>query len=119
MNILALNVRTFGKPKIIRYVSKNAFSPKPKVDSAILAIDIYKKPAASCDLKTYFSLISRAFLHKRKTLRNSLKDSGAVEFLEKAGIDPSRRPETVSIEEWETLTKLFSAFFDHRLHHRQ
>lgn len=100
MNVLALHVQTFGKPSIVCHVSKNNFKPKPKVDSAIIKIE-FNKPASAFNPDEYFSLIHRAFAHKRKMLRGTLP----IELLSKAKIDPTRRPETLSMEEWEQMVK--------------
>lgn len=99
MNVLALHVQTFGKPKIIATVSRHNFQPVPKVDSAILKIEFYKNVVVS---KKYFELIHRGFSQKRKMLRSLLPP----EFLAKTGIDPTRRAETLSIEEWEKLAQI-------------
>lgn len=100
MNVLALHVQTFGRPKIIAPVSKNNFRPRPKVDSAIIKIDFPKTAEINVDLGRYFDLIHCAFSQKRKMLKNSLPEA----LLTKANIDPARRPETISIEEWIKLT---------------
>lgn len=98
MNVLALHVQTFGKPKMVATVSRHVFSPKPKVDSAIIRIDFPppKEGHLAFNVERYFSLIHSAFGHKRKMLRATLP----VELLKKADIEPTRRPETLSIEEW-------------------
>lgn len=106
LNILALNVQTFGKPEIISYVKKENFYPKPKVDSAILKITPYKKPAANCNLEKFFKLIHSGFAKKRKKLYNSLPPELNKEIIKKANIDPNRRAETLRIDEWEKLTNL-------------
>lgn len=104
MNVLALHVQTFGKPRILFYVSKNNFYPAPKVDSTVIKIEFPKtaqeKNPKSAQLKKYFGLIHRAFSQKRKMLRKTLP----AQLLEKAGIDPKRRPETLSVEEWHRIS---------------
>ena len=100
MNVLALHVQTFGTPKIIATVSKGSFRPVPKVDSAIVRIDFFKEPPM-IDYEKYFSLIHRGFSQKRKML-GSLIDRT---LLEKVGIDPARRAQTLSVGEWEKLLK--------------
>lgn len=100
MNVLALHVQTFGNPKIIVGVSKNNFNPRPKVDSAIIKIEFPLKPKINVDYDKYFSLIHRAFGHKRKMLRSSLPE----ELLNRAKINPMRRPETLNVEDWANLT---------------
>jgi 16S rRNA (adenine1518-N6/adenine1519-N6)-dimethyltransferase len=110
MSLLALSVQVYGNPRIASLIPAGAFFPSPKVDSAVLCIDIYKSPQIKPELlTTFFKLIKAGFSQKRKTLRNSLSSglhispSHAEEFLITAGIDPMRRAETLSIEEWSTL----------------
>lgn len=112
MSLLALSVQVYGKPRIATHIPAQAFFPAPKVDSAVLVIDIYPSPLIQTDLRdTFFRLMKAGFSQKRKTLRNSLSSglhippTRAAELLTAAGIDPQRRAETLSIEEWETLSK--------------
>ena len=106
MNVLALHVQTFGTPKYIATVGRANFTPAPKVDSAIIRIDLDTPKTDIAHytpkfLKTYFGLIHSAFAHKRKMLRATIDHV----LLHAAGIDEMRRPETLSIEEWQMLTK--------------
>ncbi|MBI2453895.1 16S rRNA (adenine(1518)-N(6)/adenine(1519)-N(6))-dimethyltransferase RsmA, partial [Candidatus Peregrinibacteria bacterium] len=100
MNVLALHVQTFGRPQILAAVSRHNFRPEPRVDSAIVRID-FPQPAQKFlfSLQDYFALIHRAFSQKRKMLRATLP----VELLTKAAIEPTRRPETMTIDEWKRL----------------
>ncbi|MBU1954135.1 16S rRNA (adenine(1518)-N(6)/adenine(1519)-N(6))-dimethyltransferase, partial [Patescibacteria group bacterium] len=107
-SILSLNVQIFGKPEIIATVGPANFFPAPKVDSAILKIEVYEKPLIT-NLKL-FSQISRiAFAQRRKTLGNTIKNftranrEETEKLLKSINIDPSRRPQTLSIAEWEKL----------------
>lgn len=109
MNILALNVQMFAKPRYLFTVGKGAFQPRPKVDSAVIEITPFQKPLIHDPekLKQCFALVSAAFFQKRKALCNSLKKiygKKTEEILRKAGIDPLRRPETLMIHEWLMLT---------------
>jgi 16S rRNA (adenine1518-N6/adenine1519-N6)-dimethyltransferase len=110
LSLLALSVQVYGKPNIAAIIPADSFHPAPKVDSAILRIDIYDQPLIPIDLlKTFFNLIKAGFGQKRKTLRNSLssglhiKTTEAEALLTSAGIDFMRRAETLSIEEWKKL----------------
>jgi 16S rRNA (adenine1518-N6/adenine1519-N6)-dimethyltransferase len=85
----------------------------PRVDSAVLVIDIYPTPLIKeQSLGSFFKLIKAGFSQKRKTLRNSLSSglhispAQATELLAKADIDPQRRAETLHLEEWSTLTSV-------------
>lgn len=101
MNVLALHIQTFGNPEIIADISHANFKPAPKVDSAIIKIEFPKTPKipelkTKSDYAEYFALIHKAFSYKRKMLRRTLPP----ELLKKAGITETRRPETLSIQEW-------------------
>ena len=113
LSLLALSVQVYGKPSIAAIIPADAFYPAPKVDSAILRIDIYDQPLIPADLlKTFFKLIKAGFGQKRKTLRNSLsaglhiKTTEAEALLTTAGIDFMRRAETLSIDEWKGLCEV-------------
>jgi 16S rRNA (adenine1518-N6/adenine1519-N6)-dimethyltransferase len=110
MSLLALSVQVYGEPHIAARIPAEAFFPAPKVDSAILCMDIYPSPQIQSELlDIFFTLIKAGFSQKRKTLRNSLSSglhispSKAVDLLTLAQIDPQRRAETLSIREWQTL----------------
>lgn len=100
MNVLALHVQTFGTPKMIMKVSAANFDPRPKVDSAVIEITFHNEWRRIADLKKYFDLIHSAFSHKRKMLRATLP----AQTLLSAGIEPTRRPETLSLSEWAKLS---------------
>ncbi|HMU91485.1 MAG TPA: 16S rRNA (adenine(1518)-N(6)/adenine(1519)-N(6))-dimethyltransferase RsmA [Anaerolineales bacterium] len=110
LSLLALSVQVYGRPSIAAKIPAGAFHPVPKVDSAILRIDIHKEPLIPAELlNTFFKLIKAGFSQKRKTLRNSLSSGlhipphEAESMLTAAGIDFMRRAETLSIEEWRRL----------------
>jgi len=113
MSLLALSVQIYGLPQIAARIPANAFFPEPKVDSAVLCVDIYPSPLIKAEfLGSFFRLIKAGFSQKRKTLRNSLSSglhittTASEELLKKANIDPMRRAETLSIEEWQTLCEI-------------
>ena len=112
LSLLALSVQVYGEPRIAIHIPADAFYPAPKVDSAVLVIDIYPSPQVKEEvLKKFFKLVKAGFSQKRKTLRNSLSSglhispTNAAELLTRAHIDPQRRAETLSIEEWERLAE--------------
>ena len=112
MSLLALSVQVYGKPVIGTTIPAEAFYPPPKVDSAVLCIEIYAQPIIPADrLDRFFILIKAGFSQKRKTLRNALSGGLRIapveseELLSAAGIDPQRRAETLSLEEWGNLVK--------------
>jgi len=105
--ILTILVNLFGTPEVLISVPPSSFLPPPKVHSAVLHIECFKKPLADDDtLKRIFSLTKIAFSQKRKMLRGTLgRQRGGSEALQKVGIDASRRPETLSVEEWVALAR--------------
>src|SRR5215216_1987276 len=110
MSLLALSVQIYGKPQIAAHIPAGAFVPSPNVDSSVLTIEIYPNPLIPNELlDTFFRLIKAGFSQKRKTLRNSLSAglsisaTHATELLNSVGIDPMRRAETLSIEDWQRL----------------
>jgi len=112
MSLLSLSVQLYGEAQITNHIPADCFYPQPKVDSSVLMIDVYREPKLSnTGVTQLFRLAHAAFNQKRKMLRNSLKpvlgeDSAVVsEILEGAGIDPRRRPEALSVEEWIRLTE--------------
>jgi 16S rRNA (adenine1518-N6/adenine1519-N6)-dimethyltransferase len=111
MSLLALSVQVYGKPMITRLIPAEAFYPTPKVDSAVMRIEIYPEPIInSPHLPVFFRLIKAGFSQKRKTLRNSLSAglgisrSDVEALLYQAKLEPKRRAETLSLEEWGYLT---------------
>lgn len=105
--LLTILVHLFGKPQIITHVPPSAFLPPPKVDSSVLHIDCYPQPLADKQtIDSVFHWAKLAFSQKRKKLNNSLgKQPGGLERMEKAGISPDRRPETLGVEEWIKLAE--------------
>lgn len=104
---LSIMVQYFGKPEIKLMIPKEAFRPVPKVDSAVMHLDIYKSPAVAVkDEQFFFALVRTAFSHRRKTIHNALKGlcPDIKEKLLTTGIDPGRRPETLSPEEYARLS---------------
>jgi 16S rRNA (adenine1518-N6/adenine1519-N6)-dimethyltransferase len=111
MNLLAVSVQFYAEPKIISYVSKNSFWPKPKVDSAIIKIipvNNYKKQVSS-DL--FFKIVKAGFSQPRKQLINNFSKAlksdkiKMGEWLSKNNIKPSQRAENLNIIDWVQLAK--------------
>ncbi|MBF0381123.1 MAG: ribosomal RNA small subunit methyltransferase A [Magnetococcales bacterium] len=87
-------------------VPPQSFMPKPKVDSMVISLTIKDKPSAKLDDPIFFTKVVRAaFGQRRKTLNNALKplNPSPKDWLVKAGIDPKRRGETLSVTEFANL----------------
>ncbi len=108
---LTVMVRLFTDPTIVTIVSPRAFYPRPKVYSALVHFRILERPRAEIeDLRSFKRLVSHAFGKRRKTLKNALKPllgRDVEEILLSSGIDPGRRGETLSLEEFGRLYRTF------------
>jgi 16S rRNA (adenine1518-N6/adenine1519-N6)-dimethyltransferase len=107
LSLLAVSIQFYGKPHIIARVPAKAFYPAPKVDSAILRVDIRPQiPLTQQERNGFFRIVQAGFSERRKQLHNSLthglhyKNELIRSWLASAQIDASRRAETISIEEW-------------------
>ena len=114
MSLLALSVQVYGKPELKARIPAGCFYPPPEVDSAVLSIELYEEPLIpSGSLNLFFKLAHAGFAQKRKTLRNTLatgvneSPAWAEKLLTTAGIDPQRRAETLSIQEWKQLVEAY------------
>ncbi|MBS6500697.1 16S rRNA (adenine(1518)-N(6)/adenine(1519)-N(6))-dimethyltransferase RsmA [Clostridium tertium] len=107
---LSLLVQYYCNTKIVRRVPPQCFIPRPKVDSIVIRLDKLSEPKVKVENeKLFFDIIRNSFNMRRKTLWNGVKNIGlSKENLElafnEANIDPKRRGETLTIEEFATLS---------------
>ena len=94
-----------AKAKIMFDVNRNAFVPPPSVTSSIVRLEPLPKPVAPADLKKLETVTAAAFGQRRKMLRQSLKVLGGEALLAKAGIDPTARPEDLTVTEFAALAR--------------
>lgn len=108
LSILGVTAQYYWRPMLGPLVPASRFTPPPKVDSRIITLS----PApllAEITTKQFFMVVKAGFSQKRKTLLNSLSaalrmDKAAVQtWCMRAGIDPGRRAQTLSLEEWRRL----------------
>lgn len=117
MSLLAVSVQFYGRPELVHHIPAGAFYPPPKVDSAVVRIDTYDRPAvAVTDIDKFFRVVKAGFSQKRKQLKNSLaalpvSAAQVAAALAQAGIDPTRRAETLSLAEWSKLVEALPALF--------
>lgn len=111
MNLLAVSIQFYAKPKIISYVKKECFWPKPKVDGAILKISAFNQYKNSAFCQQFFKIVKAGFSQPRKQLANNLSKGLKLDkervlpWLLKNNIQPSQRAETLTIAKWVDLTK--------------
>ncbi|MGC9349325.1 MAG: 16S rRNA (adenine(1518)-N(6)/adenine(1519)-N(6))-dimethyltransferase RsmA [Anaerolineae bacterium] len=107
MSLLSVSVQFYGKPEICMRLGRGAFYPVPRVDSAVVRIDLYETPPVAVDdVASFFRVVKAGFSQRRKQLRNSLSaglhlDPQVVEAAMQAhGLDHRRRAETFSVAAW-------------------
>ena len=110
MSRLAVSVQFFARARIARTISAGAFYPRPQVDSAVVRLDVFDlPPLAAEDTERFFEIVRAGFGERRKQLRNSLArglsldPDTAAAALARARIQPTRRAETLTLEEWRAL----------------
>ncbi len=109
-SILSLSVKAFGTPRIVEKVPAKHFSPPPKVDSAILAIEnVTKDFFSDISEADFFGVIHAGFASKRKMVANNLAvvygKEKALAALALAGISEKARAEDIHVEEWKAITR--------------
>ena len=112
MSVLAHSVQYYAEPSIVARVPADSFVPAPKVDSAVLRLVRRPQPLVQVDdVDAFFRTIKAGFLQARKKLSNALPNGlagmgitlekdAALQVLAMAGVDPARRAETLTMEEW-------------------
>ncbi|MFH1451414.1 MAG: 16S rRNA (adenine(1518)-N(6)/adenine(1519)-N(6))-dimethyltransferase RsmA [bacterium] len=120
MNLLAISVQFYSQTTLLGFVSKKSFRPKPNVDGAITKIVPLSKGAREqVDISLFFKIVKNGFAHPRKQLINNLsfwpenketlkqaREKCAAWLLENK-ISPTRRPETLTLNEWISLVEKF------------
>ena len=102
---LSVMVQWYCDVERVLNVGAGAFRPPPKVESAVVRLRP-RLPRATVDEARFAQIVQAAFSTRRKTLRNSLRAYLAPEAMQAAGIDPSRRAETLSLEEFARLSQI-------------
>lgn len=104
------SVRYYSEPKLLFKVSAGSFMPAPKVDSAVIRLDIHEKPAVELrDEKLFFRVVKASFAQRRKTVVNSISSSlsmnkaEVIGVMEQAGVSPLARAEQLSLEDFAAL----------------
>jgi 16S rRNA (adenine1518-N6/adenine1519-N6)-dimethyltransferase len=107
--LLTIIVQLYADVRLELTVSPGSFRPPPKVDSAVVTVRPHAEPVISLeDEAAFLRLVRLGFAHRRKTLRNNLGHahltaSQCEALLRGADINPARRPETLSLDEWGQL----------------
>jgi 16S rRNA (adenine1518-N6/adenine1519-N6)-dimethyltransferase len=113
-SLATVAVKVFAEARLVFTIPASAFTPSPRVDSALVRLDVREAPAVEVDdLKAFFRFVEAVFQGRRKQLGGTLGrisgigSTAAGARLRAAGIDPERRPQTLSLAEWEALYEEF------------
>ncbi len=111
LSVLAVSVQAYARAELVARIPAGAFYPRPDIDSAVVRLTALPEPVfGSQDADRFFRVVKAGFGQKRKQLRNALSTGlrqpaqAADVWLARAGIDPTRRAETLSLDEWRVLT---------------
>jgi 16S rRNA (adenine1518-N6/adenine1519-N6)-dimethyltransferase len=114
---LSIAVQYYCEPEVVTIVPRTVFIPQPNVDSAVIKLKVREQPAVDVeDEAFFFDVVQASFVQRRKTIYNNLavryftkETKGQLEaILHGAGIEPSRRGETLSMHEYAELSRALS-----------
>jgi 16S rRNA (adenine1518-N6/adenine1519-N6)-dimethyltransferase len=115
MGILSVATQFYAKAKMVCSVPPKSFRPPPKVTSAVVRLDVLPTPAvAVVSEEGFFTVVRAGFAAPRKQIRNSLSQGLRIEptaggkILEQAGVDATRRPQTLNIDEWAGIYQVWA-----------
>jgi 16S rRNA (adenine1518-N6/adenine1519-N6)-dimethyltransferase len=114
-SLATVAVQVFAQANLVFTIPASAFFPEPRVDSALVALEVRSKPAVDVDdLDRFFRFVESIFQFRRKQLGGALarligaRGTTAAARLGALGIDPTRRAQTLSLAEWEALYRGFA-----------
>ena len=118
-SLATVAVQVFAVPRTVMTIPASSFTPVPKVDSALVILDVREKPAVQVDdLNAFFRFVEAIFQFRRKQLGGTLarlagiSGSDAGRRLGELGIDHARRPQTLTLPEWQAVYDAFNPRFD-------
>jgi 16S rRNA (adenine1518-N6/adenine1519-N6)-dimethyltransferase len=114
-SLATVAVQVFAQARLGFTIPARAFTPAPRVDSALVVLEVREKPAVDVqDMDAFFRLVEAVFQFRRKQLGGALGriarigSEAAGTRLRDAGIDPERRAQTLSVSEWEAVYRGFA-----------
>ncbi len=108
---VTVSVNYYAEPELLFGVSAGSFMPAPKVDSAVIRLNVRRQPPVQCDEKAFFRAVKAAFSQRRKVIANSLSaglgmDKAAIAaLLERAGVPANARAEQLSLEDFAAIAE--------------
>ena len=118
-SLATVAVQVFALPRIVMTIPASSFTPVPKVDSCLVILEVRDKPAVQVDdLNRFFRFVEAVFQFRRKQLGGTVARIAEVsgreagQRLGELGVDPTRRPQTLSLPEWQALYVAFNPRLD-------
>lgn len=111
---LSVFMQCYSDVSLVKTVPPESFVPAPRVHSAVLCIDFLDEPRINADARALSEVVGSAFGMRRKILKNALKslpglgDSELSLLFSRSGVDPLRRAETLSLDEFEALAREYA-----------
>jgi 16S rRNA (adenine1518-N6/adenine1519-N6)-dimethyltransferase len=105
----------FAEARLVLTIPAQSFTPPPRVDSALVILEVRERPAVDVqDMDSFFRLVEAVFQFRRKQLGGALGriagigSEAAAKRLREASIDPERRAQTLGLGEWESVYQMFN-----------
>lgn len=115
-SVATIAVQVFAEARIVMTIPAIAFQPAPRVDSALVSLEVRPRPAVDvADLDAFLRFVEAVFQQRRKQIAGTLGrisgigSTAAAARLRDGAIDPERRPQTLSLAEWETVYTRFAS----------
>lgn len=115
MTLLGVATQVYGETTMVMKVAPGAFTPPPRVHSAVVRIDVAPQPRVDVPLDAFFRIVRAGFGNPRKMLRNSLsyglhvKQEIVDQVTAQAGIDANLRPNVLTLDDWAAITRAWTA----------
>jgi 16S rRNA (adenine1518-N6/adenine1519-N6)-dimethyltransferase len=112
---LTVAAHLFAEPRMLREVPASSFTPAPRVDSALVRLDVLPSPALPVPPEAFLRFVTAVFQHRRKQLHNALRSvaagsgADADALLRSAGLERDARPQTVDLQAWGRLYAVVAA----------
>lgn len=114
-SLATVAVQMFAEPRLVMTIPAEAFFPPPRVDSALVVLEVRERPAVEVDdMQAFLRFVEAVFQFRRKQLGGTLaRISGtpsaeAGQRLAALAIDPTRRPQTLNLSDWESVFRAFN-----------
>ena len=118
-SLATVAVQVFAEPRIVFTIPAESFEPMPEVDSALVILDVRDEPAVKVDdMDSFLRFVEAVFQFRRKQLGGTLArlarigGGDAISELRELGVDAARRPQTLTLPEWEAVYGAFKSRLD-------